>query len=286
MSYYRRRVKPPTESQKLYCDARTSATAFVNSKFRTLTPAEFDAFASWYYSQHGGGAYNYLLRTYSLWKRGVVGMSSQTWFRILAGVPRVMSRTEQFRLLRFYLPYLLSRPREEFENSTVDSARLSEVYAAAAQAIIKATLDLDWFVSAVFFEEQICTLQNIVRYIILTRLDASFSDVRSDLIDLHNAIARVDADVTVSYRITFLGAQVAVSTIPALAGQSFAVTCPPLTHEDANDVELKAILADYTLTDALNTTLRVESTLLRFTTSKTSLSNSTPHDITRNGSPT
>lgn len=259
MSYYRRRYRrrprwdyrPLTQSEQLQSEARKKATDFVISKFRSLTPTEFQSFGSWYYSKHGRSAYDYFLKTYWSWKQGVVGMSGQTSARILAGVPRVMSRSEQFQLLRFYLPYFLSKPRDKCKRDTVDSTQLSEFYVNAGQTILGMAFDLDWFVSAVFSEQEISTFQTIIRYILLRRLETSFSDVRKDLIDLHNTLRTVEADVSVSYRVNFLDTELSVSDVHAVAKQSLVLTLPPLSPEDANQTELRSILADYTLTDRL-----------------------------------
>lgn len=264
MSYYRGRYQrrsynrrpalhfaPPTEVARLRQQARRSAHQFVLAKFFALSPSEYQRYSSWYREKHGPSAHDYLQKTYTSWKHRSTGMSPQTSMRVLEGVPRIMSRHEQFQLLRFYLPYVLCTPRELGRSLTIGSSELPQFYAKAGDSIITQTFDLDWFVSAVFSADELTAFQNVIRFILLRRLEASFVDVKSDLILLHNSLRTLQAEVTLHYQIDFFGARVAVSDMHAVANQQLVVTLPPITKEDLALQELKSILADTALNDSL-----------------------------------
>ncbi len=162
-----------------------------------------------------------------------------------------MSRQEQFQLLRIYLPYLLCTPRDLGRSVTIDSSELPQFYAKAGDSIITQTFDLDWFVVSVFSAEELSAFQNVFRYILLRRLNASFVDVKGDLIALHNSLRTLEAQVTLTYQINFFGARVAVNDVRALANQQLIITLPPISEEDLALPELNSILADTALNDSL-----------------------------------
>lgn len=155
MSYYRRsylnscrsaytsRAAPKTEVAVLRDQARKNAREFVLNKFFSLSPSEFSRYSAWYFAKHGASARDYLLKTYPSWKSRLTGMSAQTGTRVLEGVPKIMSRSEQFHLLRFFLPCILRTPREIGQNSIVDSSKLGEYYVTAGNSIISRSYDLD-----------------------------------------------------------------------------------------------------------------------------------------------
>jgi hypothetical protein len=232
-------------------EARRGATEFVLNKFLTLSTFDFERYASWYLTKHGSSAHDYLQKTYAKWRQKLTGMSPQTAGRVLEGVPRIMSRSEQFQLLRIYLPYLLCTPRDQGRNVTIQSSDLAQFYVNAGNSITTQTFSLDWFVSAVFSADELNVFHNVIRFILLRRLEASFDDVKSDLIALHNSLRTLQAEVTLNYQVNFFGTRVVVGDVQVLAKQQLAVTLPSLTHEDLALPELKSILADTVLNDSL-----------------------------------
>jgi hypothetical protein len=271
MSYYRRRVhrksynskptyyfEPISEVGRLKQEARNRAGAFVLSKFFAFSTSEFQRYASWYREKHGLAAYNYLQKTYPSWKHRSTSMSPQTSARVLAGVPRVMSRSEHFQLLRIYLPYFLSTPKDQGKGAIIESTVLTDFYTKAGNTIVTQNFDLDWFVSSVFSAEELNALQNVIRYILLRRLESSFVDVKSDLIALHNALRAVQAEVTLHYQINFFGAKVVVSDVHLVANQRLIVSIPSIPESDIALPEFKSILVDTALNDSLKLHFGIE----------------------------
>jgi len=266
MSYYRRtqrrtnswRTTPQTESVLIHSKAAQSAYEFVLNKFFSFTPSEFDRYSAWYLREHGVSARDYLQKTYSSWKNHSTRMSTQTASRVLAGVPKIMSRAEQFHLLQFYLPGLLLSPRANREKSIIDSSNLSQHYMTIVTSISAKSYDVPWFVSSVFSPTELALFQNVIRYILLLRLESSFVGVQSDLILLHNALRDVQADVTLQYQIEFLGLQVSVGDVHLLKEQQIQVALPILTADDLSQPELRAILADTAMTDSLKVRFSAE----------------------------
>lgn len=113
-----------------------------------------------------------------------------------------------------------------------------------------------------FSAEELTAFQNVIRYILLRRLESSFTSVQSDLIALHNALRGLNADVTLNYQIDFFGAKVSVYDVHLAAEQQIEVTQSLLTAEDLSQPELKAILTDTALTDSLKFHFSTEIQLL------------------------
>lgn len=251
---YRARHSPATpasQSERIRAATVAKANAFVFNKFRGLIPAEFEAYSRWYERENGKSAYDYLCKTYPDWKSGAVSMSAQTRKRILAGIPRVMTRSEQFQLLGFYAPHLLNVHRESTRNKTVNSADFVKLYDSCVQSILGQFHNIDWFVTAVFSQAELNAFQNVIRFILLKNLEESFYSVKSDLFAIVRCVHRLDAEVTLSYRVGFLGATVLASKLESLEHASLRVKLPDLSHEDASQPELAAIMAECRLNESM-----------------------------------
>ena len=131
------------------------ASDFIRNEFFNLDYTALSKVMRLYERDYGTGAYNYLMRTFHKWRRGYVGMSGQTQYRILHCVPRFLSPEKQFTILSFYIPEYMKQLVEASRIPTMTIDVVPSAFANAAKRCQETEPKLDWFVSGVFSDEEI-----------------------------------------------------------------------------------------------------------------------------------
>ena len=145
--------------------------------------------------------------------------------RILEIVPAILSRQDQLKLLEIYIPFLQQSLAETFReslgNKVIPLLELSTFYRSAEEMAKKVSLPVDWFVKGVFTEDELAHFQEIIRFLLIPRLERSFTNVVSDLIALHNACREQSLQIELNYRISALGAQVELESAQGVQNLSY-----------------------------------------------------------------
>jgi hypothetical protein len=203
---------PISQSVVLRQKASSEAMKFVRQAFFSLDYQRLERYFNQYAKEHGSSSASYARRTYPSWKCGAVGMSGQTATRILKIVPGILSRQDQLKLLEIYIPLLQQSLAETFReslgNKVIPALELNIFYQKAEALAKQVSLPVDWFVKGVFTDEELTHFQEIIRFLLIQRLDRSFKNVVSDLIELHNACRGKPLQIGLNYQIAALGAQV------------------------------------------------------------------------------
>ncbi|RYZ86793.1 MAG: hypothetical protein EOP06_13835, partial [Proteobacteria bacterium] len=203
---------PISKAVALQQKASTEASRFVRQAFFSLEPARLERYFAQYANENGATSAAYARKTYDKWRSGVVGMSPETATRLLKIVPRILPRYDQLKLLEIYVPYLQQSLAEMFLESLrreiIPALELVSSYQKAEEMAKKVPLPVDWFVKGVFTDQELAHFEEVIRFLLIHRLESSFRSVVSDLITLHNACAEKPFAITLRYQISFLGAQV------------------------------------------------------------------------------
>ena len=220
-SYY----TPISQAAVLRQKASSEAMKFVRQAFFSLDYSRLERYFNQYGRQHGSSSASYARRTYPSWKSGAVGMSGQTATRILEIVPAILSRQDQLKLLEIYIPFLQQSLAETFReslgNKVIPLLELSTFYRSAEEMAKKVSLPVDWFVKGVFTEDELAHFQEIIRFLLIQRLERSFTNVVRDLIALHNACREQSLQIELNYRISALGAQVELESAQGVQNLSY-----------------------------------------------------------------
>ena len=222
---FRRRRR--TYSRRSRPNPNTFAEEFIKRAFFNLSwEKRFECF-SIYAQKYGKGPASYAEKTYHSWKSGSVGMSGQTARRVLEIVPVILPRETRLELLETYLPSFEEKIRDTLDqqwgkSGTIKALDLESTYVTAQQTINQMRFYMEWFVKDMFSEHEIAHLENVVRWLMLTRLRESFVAVKTDLISLHNTCRTYTFGIHLDYRIKMLGTRVKISHAHGIAEMTFS----------------------------------------------------------------
>lgn len=217
---------------------------FVRDRFFSFSRPKFAEFAKFYSERYGASAGSYLWKTYSCWKAGITSMSGQTHMRILECVPKFLSRPDQIRLLRFYLPWIQTLKEADFSSSPISSDSLVHAYDETARHVLEREFKLGWFINEIFSEEEILEFLQAFKFMLLKRLELSYQCVCRDIERLSNLVNRVDFPISINYHIHYLGRSLQMPTTAAPRFDAFRITHPVPKLFQTTDLDLLKILSE------------------------------------------
>ncbi len=232
-----------SSSRRIRPDPNTFAEKFVKRSFFDLSWEKRAECFSIYAQKYGKGPASYAEKTYSSWKSGSVGMSGQTARRVLEIVPAILPRETRLELLAIYLPSFEEKIRDTLyeqygRSGAIDVLDLESVYVKAGRTINQMHFYMEWFVKDMFSQHEIDHLENVVRWLMLTRLSESFVAVQTDLISLHNTCRTYRFSIHLDYRIEMLRSQVDMAHAHGISKMKFAPILKTSGDQLEDDVKL------------------------------------------------
>jgi hypothetical protein len=193
--------------------ARKDSREFVRSKFFMFTNEKLNDFVEFYAGRYGNSAATYLLNTYSMWSCGAISMSYQTEHRILECVPKFLSREDQFKILRFYLPWISTLKETDSTSLTLSEESLAQAYEDAYKHILEQKFELEWFTNEIFSSSELIDIIQTFKLLLLKRLEISYRSVCNDLNRLINLIQQADCPVSIGYHIYYLDRPLSINSL-------------------------------------------------------------------------
>lgn len=217
---------------------------FVRTRFFSLPPHTFSAFAKFYSQKYGSSAESYLWKTYPYWKAGITWMSGQTESRVLACVPKFLSRADQITLLRFYLPWLQTLKEANLNLTPISAESLVQAYEETSQLVLEHKFKLGWFISEIFSNEEIIDFLDAFKFMLLKRLELSYQCVCRDIMRLSDLAKRMDIPMSVDYHVHYLGRPLYLPT-PTLPNlDAFRTTLPAPKLFQTTDQSILSMLSE------------------------------------------
>lgn len=225
-------------SQEILQNIRTyhEIEKYIKECFFNFSPIELETFSNHYGGMYGLDAMKYLLKTYNKWKTGITKTSGQTINRILLCVPKFLNKSQQFEILRFYIPLIIDKWMKKIPKNGINTDNLYTKFHEITLIIKNETYNLDWFVSKVFTRKEINEFLDVLKYTILDILDRSYKNVYSDMntiaIDINKNISQIDCVAETTYYIHLLKTSFNINhDIEIKQPLSLDIDCPLLVSQ-------------------------------------------------------
>ncbi|MBL7186681.1 MAG: hypothetical protein ISS70_10185 [Phycisphaerae bacterium] len=178
-------------------------------------------------------------------------MSGETGRRILECVPRFLGREEQFQLLQFCIPSILSKWKTLAKARTQNIEELHATFSKIAKLIKESDYELEWFVTNVFSQEEIDEFMSVLRYTMLDTLNRSYYSVREDISFLYSNVigklSEIDASVTLEYSANLLDCRLQLTNTAPMLEDNLMQDIKPPDMVTKFDKEYRRILLDYSI---------------------------------------
>lgn len=220
---------------------------FVRDEFFALDSFSFAQFSEFYGNNYGDGPKHYMRRTYPNWKAGTTKMAGQTEYRILECVPPFLSTDKQFELLSFQVPSVIQQQKSKLNVSSIKTSDLENCYRSLAASVEEHEYKLDWFLKEVFPKEELSEFLKVFKYTMLDCLRQSYTQVRQDLMLIHEHLPDLEGSVDISYQASLLGCDVEVDVYPPPGSAQLTISMsePSLVTQFRD--QYMAILVDHSL---------------------------------------
>lgn len=225
-AYYRRRSYSTNRSSRPFAPIKqdgkpirkVNIQKYLTNEFFTCDEFTFRKIADLYCDLYGVNAHNYMMKTFYSWKSGAVGMSGQTFVRILQCVPRFLTDEKRFYILKceviFFLETIHYEQQKKNKKSTI--GQINEYFKNYEGAINKFDLsNLQWFLGkGVFKENELKEFLSACKYSLQKKLSLAYSQVKNDLNRLRDKLEQYDiAKITGAYTIDFLSTVIQIGNI-------------------------------------------------------------------------
>jgi ABC-type multidrug transport system fused ATPase/permease subunit len=212
---------------------------------------QFVALTDYYGKKYGTAPQSYLKRTYEKWKSGETGMSGQTGTRVLECVPRFLGKEEQFQMLQFYIPSILSKWKAYTKTRTQNIEELHTTFFNIAKLIKENDYTLDWFVKNVFSQEEIDEFMGVLRFTMLDTLNRSYNSMREDISffysNLIGKLSQIDASIALKYSVNLLACTVELTTTEPVLKDDLILDIEPPDMVTKFTREYRKILLNYSM---------------------------------------
>lgn len=209
---------------------------FLTDEFLKCDEVTFRKIGNLYLELYGQNAYKYMVKTYPLWKVRAVGISGQTFRRILECVPKFLSDEKRFYILKAEVLYFVEKEHFNLNNSNKNkTGTLSEVnqYFQSYESIIDKfnNHNLAWFYgNGIFSENELWEFLQVCKYSIQKRLSLSYEQVTNDLDLLRSNLNKYQIrEFKGDYSIDFLSKKMDVSDVNKILVEPLNFTSFELT---------------------------------------------------------
>jgi hypothetical protein len=216
--YYRNRRRTPFKVVNDNRPKRFDVRNYLKDEFFNCDKIVFTKIANLYGRLYGTNAYNYMIKTFYSWKSGSVGISGQTFSRILQCVPRFLSDEKRFYILKCEMVYFLDslHYEQQSKNKTALLIDINNLFLNYLKQVENFDKDnLSWFVGkGIFSDYELDQFIMVCRYSLLKRLNLSVQQVYNDLTLINEKISYYNINKFESnYKIDFLNTVVDISSI-------------------------------------------------------------------------
>lgn len=247
-STYRRRWRSGSRRRHYHPrpeTVRDVAMAAVRDKFVCMAPDRFRAFAEGYLDRYGRGAHQYLLKTYPTWQAAPHRMSGQTCTRLLACVPRYLSREDQLEIIGRMIPFILDALEAAGRQAAMSELELSRVYSGAIDSVLAKPIALDWIG---FSDGELNELLATLKYSVASALASAHGRVVADIRALHALRRRFGLALEIHYVTEPLNVAVKIGDGSVNHNtDAVRVTCAAPQLESAFRHRYEAIIAEHIL---------------------------------------
>lgn len=130
---------------------------------------------------------------------------------MLAGVPRFMTKEQQFELLSLFIPSMLQQPLVAVRGKRIHEKNLHETFCEFVEKINSSDFQLQWFVSATFTSEEINELKEVVRYALLKSAAKTYAYMVDDIRRINRFLQSLSMKAKAMYTAEGLGLEVRLS---------------------------------------------------------------------------
>ena len=191
---------------------------YLKDEFFNCDDITFKRIANLYCKLYGVGAHNYMMKTFYSWKNGRVGISGQTFSRILECVPKFLSDEKRFFILKCEVVFFLDtiqynqQAKSKYANLG-DIQRLFEGYLNEIEKFDKS--NLSWFVGkGIFTDFELDQFLSACKYALKRKLNLACRQVFNDLTLIKSKVIQFSIqNYFATYRIDFLNTTIDIDSI-------------------------------------------------------------------------